>query len=175
MDDVHENIDDYNANRKRKILVVFDDMIVCIMSNNKFQTIIKELFTRCKKLNISLVFITQSYFPVPKDVRLSLTHHLSMKINNRKELQNTTINHSITKILWRFTKNSQENHNLFQQLILRYQQVILKNLEKVIFLLAKMTVTDQFKIIDNKIKANESQYDLDRLAAKISALSSNYE
>ena len=99
MDDVHENIDDYNANRKRKILVVFDDMIVCIMSNNKFQTIIKELFTRCKKLNISLVFITQSYFSVPKDVRLSLTHHLSMKINNRKELQNTTINHSITKIL----------------------------------------------------------------------------
>ena len=60
-------------------------------------------------------------------------------------------------------------------MILRYQQVILENLEKIIFLLAKMTVTDQFKIIDNKIKANESQYDLDRLAAKISALSSNYE
>ena len=53
--------------------------------------------------------------------------------------------------------------------------MILENLEKIIFLLAKMTVTDQFKIIDNKIKANESQYDLDRLAAKISALSSNYE
>ena len=98
MDDVHENIDDYSANRKRKILIVFDDMIACIMSNNKYQAIIKELLIRCKKLNISFVFITQSYFSVPKDVRLCSIHHLSMKINNRKELQNTAINHSITKI-----------------------------------------------------------------------------
>ena len=70
MDDVYENIDDYNPKRKRKILVVFDDMIADIMSNKKFQAIIKELFIRCRKLNISLVFITQSYFSVPKDVRL---------------------------------------------------------------------------------------------------------
>ena len=94
MDDVYENIDDYNPNRQRKILIVFDDMIADIMSNKKFQAIIKELFIRCRKLNISLVFITQSYFSVPKDVRLNSTHYLIMKINNRKELQNIAINHS---------------------------------------------------------------------------------
>ena len=94
MDDVYENIDDYNPNRQRKILIVFDDMIADIMSNKKFQAIIKELFIRCRKLNISLVFITQSYLSVPKDVRLNSTHYLIMKINNRKELQNIVINHS---------------------------------------------------------------------------------
>ena len=94
MDDVYENIDDCNPSRKRKILIVFDDMIADIMTNKKFQAIIKELFIRCRKLNISLVFITQSYFSVPKDVRLNSTHYLIMKINNRKELQNIAINHS---------------------------------------------------------------------------------
>ena len=58
MDDVYQNIDDYNPSRKRKILIVFDDMITDIMSNKKFQVIIKELFIRCRKVNISLVFIT---------------------------------------------------------------------------------------------------------------------
>ena len=77
MDGVYENIHDYNLNRKRKILIVFDDMIA--------ETIIKELFSRCRKLNISLVFTTQSYFSVPKDVRLNSTHYLIMKINNRRE------------------------------------------------------------------------------------------
>ena len=94
MDDVYKNIDDYNPSRQRKILIVFDDMIADVMSNKKFQVIIKELFSRCRKLNISLVFITQSYFSVPKDVRLNSTHYLIMKINNRKELQNIAINHS---------------------------------------------------------------------------------
>ena len=94
MDDVYENINNYNPSRKRKVLIVFDDMIADIMSNKKFQAIIKELFIRCRKLNISLVFITQSYFSVPKDVRLNSTHYLILKINNRKELQNIAINHS---------------------------------------------------------------------------------
>ena len=61
MDDVYENIHDYNLNRKRKILIVFDDMIADIMTNIKFQSMIKELFIRCRKLNISLIFITQSF------------------------------------------------------------------------------------------------------------------
>ena len=94
MDDVYENIGDYNPSRKRKILIAFGDMIADIMSNTKFQAIIKELFIRCRKLNISLVFITQSYFSVPKDVRLNSTHYLIMKINSKKELQNIVINHS---------------------------------------------------------------------------------
>ena len=88
------SIEDYNPNRQRKILIVFDDMIADIMTNKKFQAIIKELFIRCRKLNISLVFITQSYFSVPKDVRLNSTHYLIMKINNKRELQNIAINHS---------------------------------------------------------------------------------
>ena len=94
MDDVYENIDDYNPSRKREKLTVSDDMIADIMTNRRFQAIIKELFLRCRKLNISLVFITQSYFSVPKDVRLNSTHYLIMKINNRKELQNIVIDHS---------------------------------------------------------------------------------
>ena len=65
-----------------------------IIINKKFQAMIKELFIRCRKLNISLVFITQSYFSVPKDVRLNSTHYFINKINNRKELQNIVINHS---------------------------------------------------------------------------------
>ena len=67
MDDVFSNIDDYNQRGKRRILIVFDDMIADIMTNKKFHVIIKELFIRCRKLNISLVFITQSYFKTPKD------------------------------------------------------------------------------------------------------------
>ena len=62
MNDAYENINENNPNRNRKILIVFDDMIADIMTNPKFQTIIKALFIKCRKLNISLVFITQSYF-----------------------------------------------------------------------------------------------------------------
>ena len=94
MNNIYENIDDYNPNRKRKILIVFDVMIADIMSNKKFKAMIKEWFIRCRKLNMSFVFITQSYFSVPKDVRLNSTHYLIMKINSRKELQNIAINHS---------------------------------------------------------------------------------
>ena len=94
MDDVYENINDYNSSTKRKILIIFYDMIADIMANKKFQALIKQLFIRCRKLNISLVFITPSYFSVPKDVRLNSTHYLIMKINNQRELQNIAINHS---------------------------------------------------------------------------------
>ena len=65
MDDVYQNIDDYHLNRKRKI-IVFDDMIADIITNKKFEAILKELLIRCRKVNMSLVFITQSYFSVPK-------------------------------------------------------------------------------------------------------------
>ena len=88
MGDVYENIDDYNPNRKRKILIVFDDMIADIMSNKEFQAIVKELFVRCRKLNISLAFITQSYFSVPKNVRLNSTYYLIMEINKKLKWSN---------------------------------------------------------------------------------------
>ena len=87
MDDAYEDIDDYSPTRKGKSLVVFDDMIVNIMSNKVFQAIVvKKLFIRCIKLNIQLVFITESYFSVPEDVRLKSTHYLIMKVNNKREL-----------------------------------------------------------------------------------------
>ena len=72
--------------QEKKSLVLFDDMIADIITNNKFQVIIKELFIRSRKLNISLVFITQSYFSVPKEVRLNSTLYLIMKIHNKREL-----------------------------------------------------------------------------------------
>ena len=93
MDNVFEDIHDYNPNGQWKILIVFDDMIADIMANKKFQVIIKKLFIRCKKLNISVMFMTQSYFSVPKDIRLNSTH-LMMKINNKRELPITAISHS---------------------------------------------------------------------------------
>ena len=86
-DDVYNNIDDNNPKRKRKLLIVFNDMTADIMTNKRFEAIIKELFIRYRKLNISLVFITQSYFSVPKEVRLNSRHYLMMRIHNKRELK----------------------------------------------------------------------------------------
>ena len=93
MNNVYENLNNYNPIRKRKKLVVFDDKIADIMTNKKIQAIVKEQFIRCRKLNISLVFITQSYFFVPKDAGLN-TIHFIMKIDNRIELKNITTDYS---------------------------------------------------------------------------------
>ena len=87
MNDVFTNIDDYNKQKKRRVLIIFDDMIADIMNNKNFKAIIKELFLLCRKLNVSIVFITQSYFRTPKDARLNSTHYVIMKIQNKKELQ----------------------------------------------------------------------------------------
>ena len=93
MDDVYDDINDYNKKRKRKVLIVFDDTVSHVMSNKKAQQVLKELFVRCRKLNISLCFLTQSYFSVPKDVRLNCTHVIH-KLNSKRELQIIAINHS---------------------------------------------------------------------------------
>ena len=94
MDDIYDDIEDYNKKRKKKVFIVFDDMISHVMSNKKAQQVLKELYTRCRKLNISLCFLTQSYISVPKDVRLNCTHYIIFKLNSKRELQNITINHS---------------------------------------------------------------------------------
>ena len=94
MQDIYKNINEYNIDKKREILIVFDDMIADMINNNKLNSIVTELFIRGRKLNISLVFITQSYFKVPKDVRLNTTHFFIMKIPNKRELQQIAINHS---------------------------------------------------------------------------------
>ena len=87
MNDVLEDINNYNKKRDKKVLIIFDDMIADIMRSEKFKGIVKELFIRCRKLNISIVFITQSYFRTPKDARLNSTHYILMKIGNKKELK----------------------------------------------------------------------------------------
>ena len=80
MNDVLEDINNYNKNRDKKVLIIFDDMIADIMRSEKFKAIVKELFIRCRKVNISIVFITQSYFRTPKDARLSGTHYILKSI-----------------------------------------------------------------------------------------------
>ena len=94
MQDVYKNIEDYNPGKKRKVLIVFDDMIADMINNKKLNPIVAELFIRARKLNISFVFITQSYFKVPKDVRFNSTHFFIMKIPNKRELQQIALNHS---------------------------------------------------------------------------------
>ena len=94
MQDVYQNIDEYNIDKECKILIVFDDMIANMINNKKLNSIVTELFIRGRKLNISLVFITQSYFKVPKDVRLNTTHFFIMKIPDKRKLQHIALNHS---------------------------------------------------------------------------------
>ena len=87
MDDIYKNVEEYNPNKKRKMLIIFDDMITDMLSNKKINKIVIELFVRGRKLNISLVFITQSYFADQKNIRLKSTHYFVMKITNKRELQ----------------------------------------------------------------------------------------
>ena len=91
---VYNHTENYDPNKKRKILIVFDDTIADMINNKKLNLIVTELFIRGRKLNISIVLITQSYFNVPKDVRLNSKHFFIMKILNKRELQQIAFNHS---------------------------------------------------------------------------------
>ena len=95
MQDVYKNIEDYNLNKKRKVSIVFYDMIADMIHNKKLNLVVPELFIRGRKLNISIAFITQSYFKVPKDVRLTSTHFFIMKVPNKRELQQIPLNRSL--------------------------------------------------------------------------------
>ena len=94
MHDIYKNINDSNHDKENKKLIVSDDMIADMINNKQLNSIVTELFIRGRKLNISLVFIMQSYFKVPKDVRLNTTHFFIMKIPNKRELQQIALNHS---------------------------------------------------------------------------------
>ena len=93
IDDVYENLEDYNPTKKRKVLIVFYDMIADMESNKKLSTSVTELFLRGRKLNISLGFISQSYFKMPKSIRLNATHYLTITIPNKRELQQIASHH----------------------------------------------------------------------------------
>ena len=128
MHDVYKNIDEYNPDKERKILIVFDDMIADMINNKKLNSIVTDLFIRGRKLNISLDFITQAYFNVPKYVRLNFTHFFIMKIPNKRELQQTVLNHSSdinSKDFIKIYKKCTANHILFWLMMLRLRQIIL--------------------------------------------------
>ena len=116
MDDIYKNIEEYNQNKKPKILTVFDDMVADMLNNKKLNPIATELFIRGKKLNISVVFITQSYFAVPKNVRLNSMHYFMMKTPNKVELQRIASNNSSDvdfKDFVNLYKKLLQNHILF--------------------------------------------------------------
>ena len=94
LQDVYKNIEEYNPNKKRQVLIVFDDMIVDMINNKKLNPIVTELFIRGRKLNIYIIFITQSYFKAPKEVTLNTAHIFIMTIPNKRELQQITLNDS---------------------------------------------------------------------------------
>ena len=93
-DDVLVNLEDYNPTKKRRVLIVFDDMIANIESNKKLNPIVTELFLGGRDLNFSLDFISQSYFEVPKTMRLNATHYFIMKTPSKKGLQQIASNNS---------------------------------------------------------------------------------
>ena len=133
------------------------------MSNKKAQSVLKELFIRCRKLTISFCFISQSYFNIPKEFRLNSLHYLIMKIRNRRELQQIAIDHfadidykDFLKIYRNCTKEPYSFLTFDTTLPASDPLRFRKNF---------------YQILDGKIKANKSQYNLDREAAKISALS----
>ena len=88
------DIDEHVTDKEQKMLIIFDDMVADMINNKKLNSIVTELFIRGRKLNISYVFIKQSYFKVPKDVRLNSTPFFVMKIPNKRELQKIALDHS---------------------------------------------------------------------------------
>ena len=109
-------------------MIVFDDLIADIINNKKLNPVVTEWFIRVRKLNMSMVFITESYVKVPKDLRLNSTHFFIMKTPNKRELQQTALNlHQIftLKISLRSIKNVLQNHIPFWIMMQFYHQIIL--------------------------------------------------
>ena len=94
MDGICKSIEEHNPNKKRKIVNIFYDMIADMLNNKKFNPVVTELFIRGRELNISLFFITQSYFDVLNNIRFNSTNYFIMKIPNKRELQQIAFNHS---------------------------------------------------------------------------------
>ena len=88
MDNIYTNIEEYNANKKRKMLTVFDDMIADMLSIEKLNPIVTEFYIRGRKTNIYLVFITQSYFAVSRNISLNSTHYFIIKVLNKQASTN---------------------------------------------------------------------------------------
>ena len=116
MDDTYKNIEEHNPNKKRKILIGFDDMTADMLNNTNRNKIVTELFIRWRKLNIPLVLITQSYFDVPKNIRLISRDYFIMKIPDKRELHQIAYDYSSDidfKEFMNLYKNVLQNHIIF--------------------------------------------------------------
>ena len=176
MNYVLDDINNYNKNRDQEVLIIFDDMIADIMRSEKFKAIVKELFIRCRKLNISIVFIMQSYFRTAKDARLNSTHYILMKIGNKKELKSIAkekSGHLDFKDFLKIYNYCTKEPNSFMLVDTRPNARVTfkKNFDEPIDLY-RMTRKEQIKTLDNKIEYNINQYKINRLNAEISAFSS---
>ena len=94
MGNIYKNIEEYNIDKKQNIFIIFDDIIADMLSNKKLNPVVTELFIRGRKINSSFVFILQSYFSVPKNIRLHSAHFFILKIANKREFQQIEFNHS---------------------------------------------------------------------------------
>ena len=131
---VYKNIEEYNRNNKRKMLIAFDDMIADMLSNKKLNPIVTELLFRGRKLNISLVFSTQSNFAILTNIRLNSTfHHENSNQTGASTNLHSIIHQILTfKTLLIFTKNVLQNHIHFWLLIIRLHQIILLVSERIL-------------------------------------------
>ena len=93
MEDVYKNLRESNISKRRKILIVCEDIIADLINIKKLNPVATGMFIRDRKLNILIVFITQSYFKVPTDVRQNSTHFFIMKMSNKREVQQIALNH----------------------------------------------------------------------------------
>ena len=169
MDDIYKNTEEYNPNKKRKMLIVFDNMTGDLLSNKKVNPLVTELSIRCRKLNISLVFITQFYFAVPKNIRLNSSHYFIRKFQTNENFNKLhLIIHQILtlKTLWIFIKINSKTilffsywYYSFSDNPSRLRKNLLETIEKVI-------MTN-----DDKSRNENLQYDINKEAERISALS----
>ena len=173
LNDVYENLGDINPTKKRRVLIVFDDMIADMECNKKLCPKVTELLLRGRKLNISLTFMSQSYFKVPKTIRLNVTIYFIMKTPNKKELQQVMASNHLCDIDFNdFMKLYKEYTKQAYSFLVSdklYHQITQYNLGRAYY---KLSISEKNKTIDNKIEQNKAQYNLDRQTANISAVAS---
>ena len=170
MDHISKNTEEHNPNKKCKILIVFNDMIADMLNNKKPNPILTELFIRGGKLNKSLVFLAQSYFSLPKNVRLNFTHYFIIKIPNEQKLQQMALNNWSDIIDFNDFMNLYKTYTaktysflvtdgaLASDNPLRFRKNHVERIEKLIIR------------TDDKIRDEKLQYGINRETAKRSAL-----
>ena len=170
MDNIYENIEEHNPNKKRKILIVFDDMIADMRSNKMFSPIVTELFIRGRKLNIYLVFITQFILLYKKNIKLNSTHCFIMKSPNKQELQQIAFNYASNiefKDFKNLYKKCTEKPYSFSVIDATFASANPSRFrENVLERIKELVMT-----IDDKTRDEKLHYNINRKATKISALS----